>query len=89
MTYNYHVPLEKNDVSFFRKITQILQKLSSKPAVLRRVLLGESTVASRIKRLGSLMIVLVTIVQIRRVHVDQTWGASMIGQRNLESPIIG
>ena len=54
MTYNYHVPLEKNDVSFFRKITQILQKLSSKPAVLRRVLLGESTVASRIKRLGSL-----------------------------------
>ena len=55
MTYNYHVPFGKNNVSFFRKIPQILQKLSSKPVVLRRVLLGESTVANLIKCLGSPM----------------------------------
>ena len=52
MTYNYHVPLEKM-MSFFRKFPKFYKKLSSKPVVLRRVLLGESTVASRIKRLGS------------------------------------
>ena len=62
MTYNFHVPLEKMMCHFSEKSTKSYKKLSSKPVVLRRMLLGENTVASRIKRLGSPMYVLVTIV---------------------------
>ena len=59
---------------FSEKSPKFYKKLSSKPVVLCRVLLGENTVASSIKRLGSPMYMLVTIVQIRRVRVDQTSG---------------
>ena len=52
MTYNFHVPLEKMMCHFFEKSPKFYKKLSLKPVVLRRVLLGESTVASTIKRLG-------------------------------------
>ena len=56
MTYNYHEPLEKMMCHFFEKSPKFYKKLSSKPVVLHRVLLSESTVASTIKRLGSPMI---------------------------------
>ena len=36
----------------WKKSPKFYKKLSSKPVVLRRVLLGESTVASKIKRQG-------------------------------------
>ena len=57
MTYNFHVPLEKMMCHFFEKSPKFYKKLSSKPVVLRRMLLGENTAANRIERLGSPMLV--------------------------------
>ena len=47
MTYNFHVPLGKMMCHFFEKFPKFYRN-SSKSVVLRRVLLGESTVASTI-----------------------------------------
>ena len=55
MTYNFHVPWEKMMCHYSEKSPKFYKKLSSKPVVLCRVLLGENTVASSIKRLGSTM----------------------------------